>query len=310
MTLPDTYSRRMRAAAGATADVYSYESASKRLRIQIAQLVQEGFGPYENQYGRPAPGADAYDALVRLLRKELGVHKLSNNYNSNAHDEFIEWIQSETSIDYFLDGIEFFLRMISSYVRENWSVFGSYATQKPDEVIAEFNARAREAGFGYQFSNEMIVRIDSQFLHQEAVLPALKLLNDGRFDAANREYRDAHEAYKLGKLKDSLVGCARAFESVLKIIGTKRGWPIQQTDNANQLIMAAAKAGFLPAYQQNALNHLQGLLTSGVPTVRNKTGGHGDGSVIQEVPVELAAFQLHQTAAVIVFLAERDKALG
>jgi hypothetical protein len=50
------------------------------------------------------------------------------------------------------------------------------------------------------------------------------------------------------------------------------------------------------------------MLTSGVPTVRNKTAAHGAGVQPRVVPQELAAFQLHQTASVIVFLIESHQA--
>ncbi len=56
------------------------------------------------------------------------------------------------------------------------------------------------------------------------------------------------------------------------------------------------------------MNHLSGLMESSTPTVRNKQGGHGAGTSPREIPNHLAALQLHQTAAVILFLVEQDAA--
>ncbi len=44
------------------------------------------------------------------------------------------------------------------------------------------------------------------------------------------------------------------------------------------------------------------MLQSGVPTLRNKQSGHGQGSTVAEVPAYMAAFTLHLTASNIVFL--------
>ncbi|WP_390834051.1 DUF7014 domain-containing protein, partial [Calothrix parietina] len=50
-------------------------------------------------------------------------------------------------------------------------------------------------------------------------------------------------------------------------------------------------------------------LESGIPTVRNKNAGHGQGSQSIAVPQHFAAYQLHLTASTILFLLEAEKAL-
>jgi hypothetical protein len=44
------------------------------------------------------------------------------------------------------------------------------------------------------------------------------------------------------------------------------------------------------------------LLESGVPTIRNKEGGHGQGHEIKEVPEYLTSYALHLTATNLLFL--------
>jgi hypothetical protein len=51
------------------------------------------------------------------------------------------------------------------------------------------------------------------------------------------------------------------------------------------------------------------MLESGVPTARNRMGGHGQGSSVVEVPDYLVAHVLHQTASAIVFLVAAEKQL-
>jgi hypothetical protein len=59
---------------------------------------------------------------------------------------------------------------------------------------------------------------------------------------------------------------------------------------------------------QGEFKSLRALLESAVPTVRNQMGEHGAGTTPRAVPKELAAFQLHQAGAAIVFLIEHDRA--
>jgi hypothetical protein len=53
---------------------------------------------------------------------------------------------------------------------------------------------------------------------------------------------------------------------------------------------------------------LRSTLESGVPTARNKLGGHGQGTEVVEVPEHIVSYALHLTASAIVFLAEAEKA--
>jgi hypothetical protein len=52
---------------------------------------------------------------------------------------------------------------------------------------------------------------------------------------------------------------------------------------------------------------IKSLLSSGVPTVRNKRGGHGQGESAVDVPSYYAEFLLNETAASIVFVVKAYK---
>lgn len=306
MPLPDTYLRR-KLQINATIDIYEYAHIPKKVRIQVYQIFQDGLGSYYRG-GERTPSAGLYDQLVLSLRRELGVHELAK-FTKNAFEEFYEWFEVEPDTDYWLVAIELVLRLIDRAIRENAERFRFCVKVKPDAAIEEFNARLREAAIGYQYVNGDIVRVDSFPIHAEVVLPALALLADPKFQAANQEYRNAHHAHRMGKQDDCVVNCGRAFESVLKIIGAERGWDIKPNDTASKLIKASVDAGFLAAYHDGPLNSLRGLIEGSAPTIRNKEGGHGGGTKPIVVPEHLAAYQLHQTAAVILFLAEQDRIL-
>jgi hypothetical protein len=152
------------------------------------------------------------------------------------------------------------------------------------------------------------MRIDSQVIHSQVVVPALALLSDKRFATAEKEFLSAHAAYRAQDYEDCLLQCAKAFESVLKIIGTQRKWPIGENDNAAKLVTAAFNSGFIPTAMQAEFTALRSLLEAGVPVLRNKMSGHGAGAVPRNVPEHFAAFQLHQTAAVLLFIITHDTA--
>lgn len=45
--------------------------------------------------------------------------------------------------------------------------------------------------------------------------------------------------------------------------------------------------GLVPAFTQNQFTSLQNLLESGIPTIRNKLGGHGQAQFPQKVDDEM-----------------------
>ena len=89
---------------------------------------------------------------------------------------------------------------------------------------------------------------------------------------------------------------------MLKVICSKKGWPYDQNDTAKKLIAACLQNGLIPSFMQNQLNSLQSLLESGVPTVRNKMGGHGQGTAPRNVPPYMAEYAMHLTASTLLML--------
>ena len=95
----------------------------------------------------------------------------------------------------------------------------------------------------------------------------------------------------------------------MKTICEKRGWAYKDSDTASRLIATCLKNGLLPTFTESHLNAVRLSLESGVPTIRNKAGGHGQGEAVKDAPEFYAQFTLHQTAVVIVFLVEALKSL-
>lgn len=176
--------------------------------------------------------------------------------------------------------------------------------------IDELNYRFREHGVGYQYESGKIIRVDSQLIHSEVVQPAMSMLSDPMYEGANAEFLSAHEHYRKRRYKECLNDCLKAFESCLKAICEKRGWNYKPTDNAKRLIDIAFVQGLIPNFMQSHFSALRNTLESGVPTVRNRMSGHGQGSQEVPVPESIAGYALHLTASNILLLARANDELN
>ena len=164
-----------------------------------------------------------------------------------------------------------------------------------------------EHGIGYQFESNRIVRIDSKFLHQETVKPALQILKVTHYAGANEEFRKAHEHYRHRRYSEAVSECLKALESTLKVICKKREWPFSaDTATANKLLKIVFEKGLVPGYLESKFTGLRTVLESGVPTIRNRESGHGAGEEPRHIPQHLAAYVIHLTASAIVFISRCD----
>ncbi|MNC55655.1 hypothetical protein D3C75_1051960 [compost metagenome] len=67
--------------------------------------------------------------------------------------------------------------------------------------------------------------------------------------------------------------------------------------------------GLFPAYMDAQMGAIKALLESGVPTVRNKNGGHGQGAKPVAVPEFMARYALNLTATTVLFMVDAHEAL-
>jgi hypothetical protein len=105
-----------------------------------------------------------------------------------------------------------------------------------------------------------------------------------------------------------IVASANNNESPTSPTSGEVKWPTQPTDTAKTLIATCFAQGLFPAYLDSQLGSLRSLLESGIPTVRNKNGGHGQGPDPVKVPEYLARYALNLTATSILFLVEANEA--
>jgi len=313
MSIADIFSKRQRALRGDLPDVYSYDKIPNPLKVQIIHIWRDALGDereYQNDYLHVAR---TYRLIVETLRREYGLFALPGEDQSYGRGrlylaELVNFLLQEQDPEKALDAIELSFKCIDILTRDfDYLRRGNY-DKVADDAIAELNARFREHGVGYQFDGE-IIRVDSQLLHAETVKPALALLREPEYKGVQVEFLTAHEHYRHGRRKEALIESLKALESVMKSICAKRQWKHDPAASAKPLFQTLFDNGLIQPFWNSHFSALRATLEAGVPTVRNKLGGHGQGSEVVEVPDFLVGYVLHLTAAAIVFLVAAEKAL-
>ena len=312
MGIFDLFSKRQKKLRGDVPDVYTYDAIPQPLRVQIVHIWQDALGN-ENDYHDSYKGAfGAYKFVVETLCREYGLFKLpgTKDYGDrNYLSELANFVLQQEDIEKVLDAIELSFRFIDKLTRSYDYLRRQRASEVAEEVIEELNSRFQEHGVGFQFIDGEVIRIDSKLIHAEVVKPALLLLHEKEYAGAQAEFLKAHEHYRHGNSKEALIECLKAMESTMKAICSKRKWQYPPTATCSTLIQICIDNGLIPTFWTQHFSALRSTLESGVPTARNKLGGHGQGASVVTVPGHIAGYVLHMTAACLVFLVESEKVL-
>ncbi len=144
-------------------DVYVYDDLPNPLRVQIVHIWQDTLRT------RYAGYDEHYEFIVKTLCREYGVFALSetDSYSRDYEKEFFHFFLQADDVENALDAVELSFQVIDHY------------SSNCDDVIEELNNK--EHGVGYQFTNRQIIRIDSEFAHDEIVKPALRLLDQQHY---------------------------------------------------------------------------------------------------------------------------------
>ena len=201
---------------------------------------------------------------------------------------------------------------VLSLIECSFSVIESYAESEADKAIArnaisELNQRFLEHHLGYQYQAGQIVQMDSEYLHSNAVEPAILLLSASGFEGPLQEFLQAHKHYRARDFKESITQASNSFESTMKAICDQSGWSYDEGWTTKKLIDIMFEKSLVPSELQSHFSGLRNVLSDAVSTLRNRKGGHGQGSQVVDVPDYLTSYVLNLTASNIVFLVEAHK---
>lgn len=292
-------------------DIYQYEEIPKKVRNQIIYIGIGLFNPINRK---------AWAPILRYILEEKGefsvapeeyYHQFSKvdfNYECYSFKECKIYITGSPikSCVYAstLDVLDFCEIMFQKAINMKIGL------KNINAAANELNYRFKEAGIGYEMNKNSfkIIRIDNQYIHKEVVKPALNILNNHKFEKANEYYQNAHKYYLENKIEACITECGKCFESVLKTICEENGW---QPDGvtAIKLIECVKKNDlFLPdAKIEKPFTQFIEMLKNGLPPIRNMAS-HGTILTISSIPLYLASYAMHLTAANILLLQQAQEA--
>ncbi len=316
MGIFETFSKRKKKLQNpGVTDPYRYDLFPQPLRVQVINLMSQTLGDCNTRrdlYGDIHENSDAaarWSTIHQTLAHEYGVFQLAKG--KDAQDRCCSFFLNTTETEECLDFVELAFRLIQTMGIAYSKHYGAHAREQEEceQAIQELNYRLREHGLGYQFEEGKIIRVDSQFIHAEVVKPALTLLYKASFTGASEEFLQAHEHYRAKRYPEAIAGALKAFESTMKGICDVRKWIYPEGAAAKGLIEVIFSNELLPSSLTSQFSGLRSVLESGLPTVRNKQGGHGQGKDPVPIPSHMAAYALHLAASNIVMLLEAHKAM-
>lgn len=305
MAVVDLFSKRKLRSLGVAPDPFTYDSLPNALRVQIIHIWRDALGQPD---GYASQTNEIYEQMNQMLAREFGMFTLKQSQYETDFEAVSNYLLNTKDIDRALDIIEFSFRVIGTYGSDNQFRMMSRCTSTPSEAIEELNERFLQHAVGYEFTSGQLVRKDNVFLHKEVILPALTLLNQKAFAGPNQKFLSAHEHYRKGRYKESLNECLKAFESTMKAICKLKKWKYSEKDTAKTLIDVCLSSQLIPTFLQSEFSSLRAALEGGIPTVRNRLSGHGQGPEPVAVPAYYASYLLSLTAATIVLLVDAYEA--
>ena len=309
------YSERIKNKDG-EAEVYIYDEFPEAFRNQVFYIMTDILDELGDCC---CEWDDLHDKFCREKGlKLLGDWNITHGgYGKHNTEQFI----SKASSPELLDFLDFVFYMFNGEGREvdvpqyyynvfagavennNYNTIIKEVNNGIDKAIAELNYRFKQHNLGYEFVNGEVIRIDNKVLHQEVIKPALKLLYEEGFDGAEEEFRKAFEYRRKGDNKNAILEAGKSFESTMKTICDKKGYTYDKAkDTAKQLINILESNNFYPSYMSSHMASLRTTLETGLPVVRNKTSGHGQGSAVIPISDEFAEYALNLAATNIVLM--------
>lgn len=297
-------SRRIKNANGEP-EVFIYNNFPQTFRNQVFFILKDVLDPYSRS------GENLWDIFEESYCREKGLKGMSYYELHTGHGKAsIEAYFADCNDIDFLDTIDYLFYLIDKLLRTRTPKYEyDYdANRAVNNAITELNYRFKQHNLGYEFVSSQIITLDNTFLHKTVVKPVLKLLFEEGFEGAEDEIRSAYEKRRKGDNKNAILEAGKAFESAMKIICDKNGYSYdKEKDTAQKLIAILEKNQFYPSYMSAHLNNLRVTLETGLPVVRNKVAGHGQGNQIVTVPDEFADYALHLAATNILFLVKLYK---
>lgn len=282
-------------------NLYEYDRFPREFRAQVFHILRRYF--FTN---RITQKFDEYFALRNDLAAEFGRLLLTDTEDWLLDFQKFYCISTRTDIDFLfessdgapskeiLDSIDYVFHFL-------WVQHHGEANLL--KAVSELNQRFKQHYLGYEFIEGEIIRKDTEVAHEKIIKPALRCLGDSRFSNAEKELLDAFSYYLEDDYSNTVLYACKAFESTMKIICSAKEFPYDpDKDTAKGLLSILKNEKFFPAYMDDHLNALIKVMEAGVPTIRNRTSGHGGGVAPKVIDSSYAEYALNLSCSNIIFL--------
>lgn len=283
--MPCFFFERRKTERGEWPNVFAKDKFPQNVRAQCWQLCENA-------------GFHNADSVVQQLRHTVGVYELNdagryrgalNELNYFYHNGMAECSDLE-NVEFALSVLELMCQSLPKY---NSNI----------EVIENINHRLRLGGVGYKFADNQLIPVDDEDLANNAVIPAVSLLNRPEFENSYGYLHQAFLDYKEGtpeSLQTAIDNCVKAAEAILKTIFDSIGIEYGPKDTYMPLVQKAAQNGLFPDISQDKLAPLTNQL-KGIGEIRNKESGHGGDKQVSDKLVRLA---INHTTSNLLYIAE------
>ncbi|WP_272148878.1 STM4504/CBY_0614 family protein [Tenacibaculum aiptasiae] len=274
-----------------------HDSISDKLKIQIIKIWKKFFNQFKEDVSE-----NFWLQINNKISEEHGLETLLKD-DLRRYKEYFRcesYFKRTKSVDECLDVIEV---VFNSILLIEKKIVRRLKIQSED-LIKQLNKRFKENDFGYEFNQNRIVKINNKVLHKQIINKTIDLTNSPMFKNANEEFLLALEHLKEERNKEALNESLKSFESTMKIIINAKGWDYSEKDTSNKLIKKCFDNDLIPSYLQSQFSGLRSTLEAGIPTLRNRTSGHGQGPEQITVPNSLANYAVFITGACINLLIE------
>jgi hypothetical protein len=303
----DVFSRR----AAARGSLYKPEAISEQTRRRIAILYRDVVaGQWRSDAWSPSGNytEEFWTQMHNALEHLYGRVHLSSKSTHTIVDDAVAFVLKCTTEEFF-DFLE-----LSFRAECMWRIL-----QERNDLVDAINEIFRVEDAPYQLTPVVtreepnsgpfgqgttihtvawprVVRAEDEVTFTEAVAPALSILGASHFEVANGEFRDALDEYRKGHYGDCVTKCGSAFESVMKVICTRNGWPFDPNKDTASTLLAIVLG-------KSSLDGFFGQPLMLIATMRNKlSSAHGGGTAVRAAKRHVAQYALTSTAAAVVLL--------
>ncbi|PKR57294.1 hypothetical protein [Thalassospira lohafexi] len=281
---------RMKTQRGEWPKTFEKDHFPDNARTQCWQLLE----PHTREYSR----------IVEILRHAIGVYHLNKAGfpNRQPSRRFNHKAELQAFLHEGLDGgnspqdIEYALTTIELMAQNS-----GYDSERAIETV---NYRLKLAGVGYKYIDRQLVPVDDEELTNDAVIPAISLLNRDEFTDSYNYLRQAFSDYKEGTNESSqsaIDNTVKAVETALKIIFSALDIDYGPKATYAPLIQIAAENDLFPGIAEDKLSPIVNMLKA-LGEMRNKGAGHGGpDKKVSDKAVRLA---IHHSTANLLYIVE------